>query len=35
MTTVTPSAGKTGKFSVASGTYIIQVGNKAAKVTVK
>lgn len=35
MTTVTPTAGNTGKFSVASGTYIIQVGNKAAKVTVK
>ena len=35
MTTVTPTAGMTGKFSVASGTYIIQVGNKAAKVTVK
>ena len=35
MTTVTPTAGNTGKFSVAPGTYIIQVGNKAAKVTVK
>ena len=35
MTTVTPTAGMTGKFSVAPGTYIIQVGNKAAKVTVK
>ena len=35
MTTVTPTAGNTGKFSVAPGTYIVQVGNKAAKVTVK
>ena len=35
MTTVTPSAGNTAKFSVAAGTYIVQVGNKAAKVVVK
>ena len=35
MTTVTPTAGMTGKFSVAPGTYIIQVGNKAAKIVVK
>jgi hypothetical protein len=35
MTTVTPSAGNIGKFSVAPGTYIVQVGDKAAKVTVK
>ena len=35
MTTVTPKADMTGKFSVAAGTYIVQVGNKAAKVVVK
>ena len=35
MTTVTPSAGNTAKFSVAAGAYIVQVGNKAAKVVVK
>ena len=35
MTTVTPQAGKTGKFSVATGTYIVQIGSKAAKVVVK
>ena len=32
---VTPSEGMTGKFSVPSGTYIVQVGSKAARVLVK
>ena len=35
ITSVTPSDGTTGKFSVPAGTYIIQVGSKAAKVVVK
>ncbi len=32
---VTPSEGMTGKFSVPAGTYIVQVGSKAARVIVK
>ena len=35
ITNVTPSDGTTGKFSVPAGTYIVQVGSKAAKVVVK
>ena len=35
ITSVIPSADKTGVFSISSGTYIVQVGNKAAKVIVR
>ncbi|MBP5522718.1 MAG: hypothetical protein J6X74_00645, partial [Bacteroidaceae bacterium] len=35
ITSVTPSDGMTGKFIVPAGTYIVQVGSKAAKVVVK
>ena len=31
----TPSENKVAKFSVAAGTYVVQVGNKAAKISVK
>ena len=35
ITSVIPSEGKTAKFSVPAGTYIVQVGSKAAKVVIK
>ena len=31
----TPSENKVAKFSVAAGTYVVQVGNKTAKISVK
>jgi hypothetical protein len=33
--TAVPTEGKTGKFAVPQGTYIVQIGNKAAKITVR
>ena len=35
LNTATPSENKVAKFSVAAGTYLVQVGNKAAKISVK
>ena len=35
LNTATPSENKVAKFSVAAGTYVVQVGNKAAKISVK
>ena len=35
ITSVTPSAGMTGRFSVPAGAYIVRVGSKAAKVVVR
>jgi hypothetical protein len=35
ITSITPQDGMTGKFTVAAGTYIVQVGSKAAKIVVR